>query len=83
MVSHLDYLMSLPQVGREIYGYDETDKPNEYCVWTDIGYSRSLMAWVENDAHLRSRFKELSEKMAERKRWAESISEDNPVFIVK
>ena len=42
MISHLDYLMSLPQVHREIYGYCEDEKPNDHCVWTDIGYSQSV-----------------------------------------
>lgn len=51
--------MSLPQVHREIYGYEENTKPNDHCVWTDIGYSRSVMAWVENDEHFRSRIKEI------------------------
>lgn len=59
MISHLDYLMSLPQVSREIYGYDEIDKPNDHCVWTDIGYSQSIMAWVEVDAHFRERIKQV------------------------
>lgn len=59
MISHLDYLMSLPQVSREIYGYDETDKPNDHCVWTDIGYSQSITAWVETDKHLRERIKQV------------------------
>lgn len=59
MISHLDYLMSLPQVSREIYGYDENIKPNDHCVWRDIGYSQSTMAWVENDEHLRNRLKEI------------------------
>lgn len=57
MISHLDYLMSLPQIHREIYGYEEENRPNEHCVWTDIGYSMSVMAWVENDEHLRERIK--------------------------
>lgn len=60
MISHLDYLMSLPQVHREIYGYYEDEKPNDHCVWTDIGYSVSVMAWVETDEHLRERIKELT-----------------------
>lgn len=59
MISHLDYLMSLPQIGREAYVYCEDEKPNDHCVWTDIGYSQSIMAWVENDAHLRERIKEI------------------------
>lgn len=59
MTSHLDYLMSLPQVSREIYGYDEMDKPNEYCIWQEIGYSQSIMAWVEVDAHFRERIKQV------------------------
>jgi hypothetical protein len=58
MISHLDYLMSLPQIHREIYGYDENNKPNAYCVWIDIGYTQNNMAWVETDAHLRERIKE-------------------------
>lgn len=58
----LDELASLTQVHREIYGYDEENKPNDYCVWTDIGYSRSVMAWVENDAHLRERIKGMRDK---------------------
>ena len=58
MISDLDYLMSLPQMSREIYGYDESDKPNEYCVWADIGYSQYLMAWVEIDEHFRQRIKQ-------------------------
>lgn len=58
MISHLDYLMSLPQVSREVYGYDEQYKPNDHCIWTDIGYSQSLMAWVEVDAHFRERIKQ-------------------------
>lgn len=59
MISHLDYLMSLPKIHREIYGYDEEDKPNDHCVWTDIGYSQSIMAWVENDQHLRERIRDM------------------------
>lgn len=59
MISHLDYLMSLPQVHREIYGYCEEDRPNDHCNWQDIGYSKSLMAWVENDEHFRGRIKEI------------------------
>jgi hypothetical protein len=60
MISHLDYLMSLPQVHREIYGYEEENKPNDYCVWTDIGYSKSLMALGgETDEHFRDRIKEI------------------------
>lgn len=59
MISHLDCLMNLPQVHREIYGYDEEDKPNDHCVWTDIGYSQSIMAWVENDQHLRERIRDM------------------------
>ena len=80
MISHLDYLMSLPQVHREIYGYCEEDKPNDYCVWTDIGYSKSLMAWVENDAHLRERINGVSEKLKERESWKDSTE---PIYIVK
>ena len=59
-VNYLDKLASFPQVHREIYGYCEDEKPNDHCVWTDIGYSKSLMAWLENDAHLRERIKEIS-----------------------
>lgn len=59
MISHLDYLMSLPTVSREVYGYDENIKPNDYCVWVDIGYSERSMAWVENDEHLRCRVREI------------------------
>jgi len=59
MISHLDYLMSLPQVSREIYAYDAAEKPNDHCIWTDIGYSQSIMAWVETDAHFRNRLKEI------------------------
>lgn len=58
MISHLDYLMSLPQVSREVYGYDENQKPNDHCTWTTVGYSILKMAWVENDEHLRQRIKE-------------------------
>jgi hypothetical protein len=61
MSANLDYLMSIPQVHREIYGYSEDEKPNDHCNWQDIGYSKSLMAWVENDAHLRQRIRGLSE----------------------
>lgn len=62
MTTSMDYLASLPQVHRQIYGYEEGTKPNDYCVWIDIGYSRSVMAWVENDAHLRERIKGVGEK---------------------
>lgn len=55
----LDELTSLTQVHRKIYGYDEEDKPNDHCVWQETGYSISVMAWVENDEHLRSRIKGL------------------------
>lgn len=58
MISHLDYLMSLPQVSREIYGYDESLKPNDYCVWAQTGYSICVMAWVETDEHFRKRIKQ-------------------------
>lgn len=58
MISHLDYLMSLPQVSREIYGYDESLKPNDYCVWAQTGYNICVMAWVETDEHFRKRIKE-------------------------
>lgn len=51
--------MSLPQVTREVYGYDESIKPNDHCVWTDIGYTQSIMAWVETDEHFRERIKEI------------------------
>lgn len=61
MISHLDYLMSLTPVSRDIYGHDQDYKPNDYCVWTDIGYSMSLMAWVETDSHFRERIKEIGD----------------------
>jgi len=60
MISYLDYLASLPQVSRGIYGYDENDKPNDHCVWSMVGYSILKMAWVETDEHLRQRIKELT-----------------------
>ena len=63
MISHLDYLMSLPQIHREIYGYSEEDRPNDHCNWQDIGYSKSLMAWVENDTHIRERMRNINEKV--------------------
>lgn len=56
MTSHLDYLMSLPQVSREVYGYDESSKPNDHCVWT---YTQSIMGWVETDEHFRERIFEI------------------------
>lgn len=59
MISHLDYLMSLPQISREVYGYEEQSKPNEHCVWVNTGYTQIIMAWVEADAHFRSRLKEI------------------------
>jgi hypothetical protein len=57
--SYLDRLALLPIVKREIYGYDLNNKPNDWCVWTDIGYSVELWCWQENDEHLRKRLKEL------------------------
>lgn len=53
MTSHLDYLMSLTPMSREIYGDDPDNKPNDHCIWTDIGYTMEMLRWVENDEHFR------------------------------
>lgn len=56
----LDELVKLPQVTREVYGYEEASRPNDHCNWIDLGYSRTIMAWVENDEHFRKRMKEIN-----------------------
>lgn len=58
-MEYLDQLVSIPQVSREVYGYDEENKPNDHCVWVDLGYSRTIRAWVENDEHFRERIKKI------------------------
>lgn len=55
----LDQLVSIPQVSREVYGYDEENKPNGHCNWVDLGDSRTIMAWVEKDEHFRERIKKI------------------------
>lgn len=55
---YLERFTALVGVRREIYGYDENDKPNNHCFWDAIGFTTDCFAWVENDEHLRSRFKD-------------------------
>jgi len=61
MISHLDYLMSLNPISREIYGNDPDNKPNDHCVWRDVGYTVEMFCWVENDEHFRERIKQLTD----------------------
>lgn len=48
----LDKWAEIAPTIREIYGYDPQKKPNEHCVWRDIG---AVYAWIEADEHLRKR----------------------------
>lgn len=62
---NLDVLAKIAPICREVYGYDPDVKPNDHCVWVEIGHSQSIMAWVETDAHLRQRLKLRKEKINE------------------
>jgi hypothetical protein len=57
-MNHLDYILNFPQINREVYGYCRNNKPNDHCVWVDIGLSAPIECWVETDEHLRNRIKE-------------------------
>lgn len=50
MSDALDRLAAAAPVNREVYGHDESNKPNDYCYWdNERGY------WSETDQHLRGR----------------------------
>jgi uncharacterized phage protein gp47/JayE len=55
---YLENFSALVTVYREQYGDDPDNKPNDHCVWRDVGYMHEMWRWVENDEHLRSRLKE-------------------------
>lgn len=55
---YLEKLRGLTAISREYYGDDPDNKPNDHCVWTDVGYMYEMWRWVENDEHLRQRLKE-------------------------
>ena len=48
-------LLQIPSISRINYGNDKHNKPNEFCYWDD---DRGL--WMENDDHLRTRIKEIT-----------------------
>ena len=55
--SDLDRLCSYIPLSRQIYGFLYHEKPNDHCVWTDVGYMYEMWRWVENDEHFRNRLK--------------------------
>ena len=55
MECSLDKLAAIHSVTRDIYGYDEHDKPNEHCTWQSIGFVHEIYAWVETDKHFKER----------------------------
>ena len=55
---YLENFSALATICREYYGDDPDNKPNDYCVWRDVGYMHEMWRWVENDEHLRLRLKE-------------------------
>lgn len=55
---YLDKIAQIAPMSREIYGADESNKPNDHCNWERlIPTLTSPFGWVENDEHFRSRIK--------------------------
>ena len=58
-MSILDTISKTLPIIRETYGSDVNNKPNDHCNWVDVGYSRNIFVWEENDEHFRNRIKSL------------------------
>ena len=55
----LDEVSSIRGVGRNCYGYDPENKPNDHCSWQESGFTMDLSGWYDTDEHMRKRIKEI------------------------
>lgn len=64
-MNYLDELAKIPGTARKVYGDDFNKKPNNDCVWTNIGFTVEYWCWLENDHSFRNRLNLINKKESE------------------